>query len=159
MRKLWNRPDVAVWSLATSSKAGVPNMNICTYVTAVSLEPKLILVAVYKDTQTLENVRVGERVLLQLLTEALAPVVRVCGQQSGKTIDKIKRLAKRYELKENNGLYYFTKAAGYTELLVDQLIETSGDHYLLVGKVLTTKNSHDDKILTTTYLREQGYIR
>lgn len=159
MRKLWNRPELAVWSLATNSKAGVPNMNICTYVTAISLEPKLMLVAVYKDTQTLGNVRVGERVLLQLLTEALAPVVRVCGQQSGKTVDKIKRLAKRYPLKEREGLYYFEKAAGYTELVVEQLIETSGDHYLLVGSVLTSKNLLDEKILTTAYLREQGYIR
>lgn len=159
MRKLWNRSDLAVWSLSTLSPTGVANMNICTYVTAVSLEPKLMLVAVYKDTQTLENVRVGERVLLQLLTEVLAPAVRVCGQQSGKTVDKIKRLAKRQTLNDISGLYYFEKAAGYTELQVEQLIETSGDHHLLVGRVLTSKNLHDDKILTTTYLREQGYIR
>ena len=159
MRKIWNRPDVAVWSLATSAKAGVPNMNICTYVSAVSLEPKLMLVAVYKDTQTLANIRLGEQVILQLLTEPLAPVVRICGQQSGKQIDKIARLSKRYELTKSGDVYYFTKAAGYTELVVEQLIETSGDHCLLVGKVVRSKNLSDDPILTTTYLRDKGYIR
>ncbi len=159
MRKLWNRPDGAVWSLATSSKAGVPNMNICTYVTAVSLEPKLMLVAVYRDTQTLSNIRLGERVILQLLTEPLAPVVRVCGQLSGKEIDKIARLSKRYELTKSGDIYYFVKAAGYVELIIEQLTETSGDHYLLVGAVSRSKNLTTDPILTTTYLRRKGYIR
>ena len=134
-------------------------MNICTYVTAISLEPKLMLIGVYKDTQTLENINVGKRVLLQLLTEELAPVVRVCGQQSGKKIDKIKRLSKRYDLTEKIGLFYFDKAAGYIELQVEQLTETSGDHYLLVAKVLTSKNLNEVKILTTAYLRSEGYIR
>ena len=159
MRKLWNRPDDAVWSLSTMSEKGVANMNICTYVTAVSLEPKLIMVAVYKNTQTLKNVSIGKTVLLQLLTEDLAPVVRVCGQMSGKNIDKISRLKKRYELLEENDLYYFKEAAGFMLLEVEQLLETSGDHDLLVGKVVKAKNLHDKPTLTTTYLKEQKYIR
>jgi flavin reductase (DIM6/NTAB) family NADH-FMN oxidoreductase RutF len=159
MRKLWNRGDDAVWSLCTQSETGVPNMNICTYVTAVSLEPKLMMIAVYKNTQTLKNVAVGKTVLLQLLGEDFAPVVRICGQLSGKNIDKISRLKKRYELKEQAGLFYFKDAAGFMELQVEQLIKTSGDHDLLVGKVTKSKNLHNKTILTTTYLKENGYIR
>ena len=159
MRKLWNRPDDAVWSLSTLSPDGVPNMNICTYVTAVSLDPKLMLVAVYRETQTLKNVAVGETVLLQLLGEDLAPVVRICGQLSGTKIDKISRLKKRFELGEEGRLSYFQAAAGIMTLNVEQLIETSGDHYLLVGRVTKAKNLHDKPILTTTYLKANGYIR
>jgi flavin reductase (DIM6/NTAB) family NADH-FMN oxidoreductase RutF len=95
MRRIWNRPADAVWSLSTQSVNGIGNMNICTYVTAVSLSPKLMLVAVYKNTQTLLNCSVGNKVLLQLLTQELAPVVRVCGQKSGKDIRKIDRLLYR----------------------------------------------------------------
>jgi flavin reductase (DIM6/NTAB) family NADH-FMN oxidoreductase RutF len=159
MRKLWNRPDDAVWSLSTQSEKGVANMNICTYVTAVSLEPKLMMVAVYKDTQTLKNVAVGKKVLLQLLGEDLAPVVRACGQMSGKKIDKISRLKKRHELLEEDDLSYFQEAAGFMLLEVEQLVETSGDHDLLVGKVVKAKNLHDKVILTTTYLKAEKYIR
>jgi flavin reductase (DIM6/NTAB) family NADH-FMN oxidoreductase RutF len=159
MRKLWNRPNDAVWSLSTMSEKGVANMNICTYVTAVSLEPKLMMVAVYKNTQTLQNVAVGKTVLLQLLGEDLAPVVRVCGQMSGKSIDKISRLKKRYELLEESELSYFKEAAGFMLLEVEQLIETSGDHDLLVGKVIKAKNLYNKTILTTTYLKINGYIR
>jgi flavin reductase (DIM6/NTAB) family NADH-FMN oxidoreductase RutF len=95
MRKIWNRPEGAVWSLSTRSVSEVGNMNICTYVTVMSLKPKLMMVAVYKNTQTLKNIALGKTVVLQLLTEELAPVVRVCGRQSGKLIDKIARLQKR----------------------------------------------------------------
>jgi flavin reductase (DIM6/NTAB) family NADH-FMN oxidoreductase RutF len=134
-------------------------MNICTYVTAVSLDPKLMMVAVYKNTQTLLNVAVGQTVLLQLLTQDLAPVVRICGQNSGKDIDKISRLKKRYALSTEGDLYYFKEAAGFMLLEVEQLLETSGDHYLMVGRVTKAKNLHDKDILTTTYLKEQKYIR
>ena len=159
MRKLWNRPDDAVWNLSTVSSQSIPNMNICTYVTAVSLEPKLMMVAVYKNTQTLKNVSVGATVLLQLLTEGLAPVVRVCGQTSGKDVHKINRLQKRFALIEENSLFYFEDVAGFVVLEVEQLIETSGDHDLMVGKVVKVKNLHDKDILTTTYLKAEKYIR
>jgi flavin reductase (DIM6/NTAB) family NADH-FMN oxidoreductase RutF len=159
MQKLWNRPAAAVWSLSTRSTAGAPNFNICTYVSAVSLDPKLFAVAVYKDTQTLENVAVGKVVLLQLLTEELVPVVRICGQCSGKHTDKITRLQKRYEIAQTEDLFYFKAAAGYVILSVEQLFETSGDHLLMVGKVIKSKNMSDKPILTTAYLREKKYIR
>lgn len=159
MQKLWNRPSLPVWSLSTRSKENVPNLNICTYVSAISLDPKLMQVAVYKNTETLRNVSVGRTVLLQLLTEPLAPVVRVCGKLSGRECHKIKRLSKRYDFAEVENLVYFKDCAGYMLLSVEQLIETSGDHYLLIGRVTKAKNLSTDKILTTTYLKEHKYIR
>jgi flavin reductase (DIM6/NTAB) family NADH-FMN oxidoreductase RutF len=159
MRKLWNQPDCAVWSLSTKSSSQTPNMNICTYVTAISLSPKLILIGVYKNTKTLENIYVGGQVLLQLLSEDLLSVVRVCGQRSGKNFNKIAYLQNRYELNDIQGLYYFNGAIGYSELEIEQLIETSGDHVLLVGKVLKTRYLQKAKVLTTTYLRKKRYIR
>jgi flavin reductase (DIM6/NTAB) family NADH-FMN oxidoreductase RutF len=118
-----------------------------------------MMVAVYKNTQTLKNIALGKTVVLQLLTEELAPVVRVCGRQSGKHIDKIARLRKRYELSIHKDLYYFSKAAGFIELRVEHLVEIEGDHVLLLGKVVQGKNLVDGPILTTTFLKENRYIR
>ena len=159
MRKLWNRPDDAVWSLSTLSADGVPNMNICTYVSAISLDPKLLMVAVYHGTQTRTNIAVGGTVLLQLLSQELAPVVRVCGQMSGKTINKIARLQKRYDIQQVDGFSYFKAAAGYMTLEIEQIIKTSGDHDLLISKVIKAKNLADVPLLTTTYLKAEKYIR
>ena len=159
MRNLWNRPDVAVWSLVTSSKEGIPNMNICSYVSAISLDPKLMMVAVYHNTKTHDNITIGGVVLLQLLSETLAPVVRTCGQKSGKQTDKIHMLQKRYTLAHEQELPYFTQAAGFALLQVEQCIKNSGDHDLLIGRVVKSKNLNDTSILTTTYLKHKGYIR
>lgn len=159
MRKIWNRPAWPVWSVSTLDTAGVGNMNIATYVQAVSLDPKLMTIALYNDTKTLTNVTQTKRALLQLLPESLAPVVRVCGQKSGNDIDKISRLEKRFTLEQKNGLYYFTAAAGYVELTLIDLHDVGGDHMLGTFTVEKQKSLHDVPLLTTDYLREQKYIR
>ncbi|MFM2424147.1 MAG: hypothetical protein RLZZ70_538 [Candidatus Parcubacteria bacterium] len=161
MRKLWNRPNLPVWSLVTTDTTGTHNMNICTYVTSVSMEPKVQLVAVYNGTKTLENIvaDLNAPVLLQLLTEELAPVVRICGQQSGKTIDKLTSLQKRYDISYHAGIPYFTKAAGVMMLQDQILTNCGGDHQLLTGLVTWSKNLNDMPILTTDYLKDNKFTR
>jgi len=159
MRKIWNRPAWPVWSVSTIDATGQGNMNIATYVQAVSLDPKLMTIALYNQTKTLENVQQTKRALLQLLPESLAPVVRICGQQSGNDIDKITRLQKRFTLAQCNELYYLADAAGYVELSLVDLHDVGGDHRLGTFTVGKQKNLHDKPILTTDYLREHKYIR
>jgi flavin reductase (DIM6/NTAB) family NADH-FMN oxidoreductase RutF len=161
MRKLWNRPDWPVWSLVTRDEAGKPNLNICTYVVPVSLKPKRMMVAVYHGTKTLANLEVcpDQTVLLQLLTQSLAPVVRVCGQQSGHIIDKLPRLQKRFMTASDADLPYFCEAAGYMLLVPQTVFSVMGDHTLYTFVVTKHKNLSDKPILTTTMLRDQKYIR
>lgn len=159
MRKLWNRPSLPVWSLSTVDEDGKINFNICTYVTSISMQPKLMLVALYKGTKTLENVEQTKRGVLQLLTEELAPVVRVCGQMSGHSINKYSRLAKRYQFADQAGLPYFTAAAGYMELAFTTFSETGGDHVLALARVVQSKNCNDTAILTTDYLKKHKFTR
>ena len=159
MRKIWNRPNQQVWSLSTADPAGQGNMNIATYVSSVSMEPKMIMVAVYHHTKTHKNLATSKRVLLQLLCEELAPVVRVCGNLSGTKIDKISRLKKRYEIGYLDNLPFFNVSAGYLELKVEKLITFGGDHDLAVCSVLSTNNLRDTPLLTTDYLRAKGLLR
>jgi flavin reductase (DIM6/NTAB) family NADH-FMN oxidoreductase RutF len=159
MRKIWNRPNQPVWSLVTKDESGLANFNICTYVTSISMEPKLMLIAIYEGTKTLANIELNRRGLLQLLSEDLAPVVRVCGQMSGHSINKLARLQKRYTFSEQAGFPYFTDAAGYMELQFTELIKTEGDHVLGVARVLSARNLNDTPILTTNYLKDNHYTR
>ncbi len=73
------------------------------------MEPKLIMVAVYHGTQTLKNLTQTKRALLQLLSEELAPVTRICGHISGSKSNKIKRLEKRYAIENFNQLPFFSQ--------------------------------------------------
>ena len=94
MKRPWNRPSYPVWSLATLDNDGQANMNICTYVTAVSMKPKQFCIAVYHGTKTYENVKNGSPLVLQLLSEDHADVVRLLGKNSGFDRDKMPSLHK-----------------------------------------------------------------
>jgi flavin reductase (DIM6/NTAB) family NADH-FMN oxidoreductase RutF len=123
------------------------------------MEPKIIMVAVYHNTQTWYNLTTSKRALLQLLSEELAPVVRICGHLSGARVDKITRLQKRHQIDYLHSLPYFANAAGYLELQVERLISFGGDHDLAICSVLSSKNLADAKLLTTDYLRAEGLLR
>lgn len=159
MRKIWNRPNQSVWSLATIDAKGIGNMNICTYVSSISMKPKLMMVAVYHGTKTYENIRLTKKAILQLLSEELAPVTRVCGHMSGNTVDKLSRLRKRYSINNINEIPFFTKSAGYLELELQKMISTGGDHDLAIFVVINYKNLHDKPILSTDGLRAKGLLR
>jgi flavin reductase (DIM6/NTAB) family NADH-FMN oxidoreductase RutF len=161
MRKVWNRPDIAVWSLVTTDSAGEYNMNICTYVTSVSMSPKMMAVAVFKDTKTLANLEQNPNqcVTLQLLGEKHASLVRSLGQTSGFQSSKIAKLQKKNALTKNANILHLTDVLGYIVLCDLQKYDISGDHILYVGKVSTMKNTKDGEVLTTTFLRQRGYIR
>jgi flavin reductase (DIM6/NTAB) family NADH-FMN oxidoreductase RutF len=86
-----------VWSLATlhtnsKEKTTTTNMNIVTYVSAVSIKPEPIwALSLYKSSLSHELFTRQGWGLLQLLNEDLAHpiVVSVLGKQSGRDIDKL----------------------------------------------------------------------
>jgi flavin reductase (DIM6/NTAB) family NADH-FMN oxidoreductase RutF len=160
MRKLWNRPASPVWSLSTRDADGKGNMNICTYVTSISLQPKLMVVAVYHHTKTLKNLKAHPHALLQLLTEDHADIVRTCGRQSGNSINKLVRVGKKHPLETKHDLTYFADSAGYMELEFVEFSEVGGDHLVGIAKVKNATNfSSQSPILTTDYLKTHKIIR
>jgi len=134
-------------------------MNICSYVTAVGMKPKVMLVALYHGTKSRENIVVGEPVRLQLLAENQASLVRLLGQQSGKTINKVARLEKRSLVTYHAEWPYLIGVVGYLDLKVINLIDAGLDHDLALCEVLYQNNLSDDVILTTTYLKQNKFTR
>lgn len=159
MRKLWNRAPFPVWSLSTIDSQGKGNMNICAYVTSVSMQPKMMILAIYHHTKTMSNVKNNHRALLQLLTHDHIDIVHLCGRQSGTATDKISRIEKKHELSYKNDIPYLKDCAGYMELEFTDFLEVGGDHLLAVATVISSKNLADTEILTTEYLKEKGIIR
>ena len=142
-----------------SSKAGdTYNMNICTYVTAVSMQPKKMIVAVYENTKTLELVNKNPQFVLQVLAEGQYRLVDLLGKKSGHTIDKISRLEKRKLLTEWNGFKILKDALAVMELKVTNTIP-GGDHKIFLCDVAGYKNLHDGNALTLNDLRKHKLIR
>ena len=69
MRRPWNIINLPIYSLQTVDKDGKLNMNICTYVSVVSMKPKIYSIAVYYGTKTFENLENSDYVVLQILSK------------------------------------------------------------------------------------------
>ena len=156
-KKPWNRINLPVYSI--SSKAGdISNMNICTYVSAVSMQPKRIMVAIYENTKTLELVNKSPHFVLQLLNATQYRLVDLLGKKSAHTTDKISRLKKRKLLTSWNGFVILSTALAAMELKVINTMP-GGDHIIFLCDVIAYKNLNDGDALTLDDLRAHRLIR
>ena len=156
-KKPWNRINLPVYSI--SSKAGdISNMNICTYVSAVSMQPKRIMVAIYENTKTLELVNESPHFVLQLLCATQYRLVDLLGKKSGHSIDKTTRLQKRKELAEWNGFYVLKNCLAVMQLTITGSFE-GGDHKGFICNLVDYKNLNDGEVLTLDTLRHHKLIR
>ncbi|MCX8478222.1 MAG: flavin reductase [Chitinophagales bacterium] len=157
MRKAWNIPIQTVYSLLTYDASGNANMNICTYVTGVSMQPKRFVIAVYKNTKTLDNLSFNQTVVLQVLNEVHAPLVKLLGKQSGKKIDKMSRLRKRDCLQTIDECELLKCVNAYLRLAVVDSFDV-GDHILYTFDLVKSRSFSEANILTNQYLMEHGHI-
>lgn len=158
MRKRpWNRVNNPVYSLV-SRQGDRFNMNICTYVTPVSMKPKRYLIGVYEGTKTLANIKKDPEIVLQFLAAAQYRVVRLLGQQSGKQIDKIKRLDRQHLLDTWKGFPVLREAPAVVRLKVIGTFP-GGDHECFLCEVTDYKNRNDGAFLYLDHLKERKIIR
>ena len=55
MKRVWNITNPAIHSLISFDKKGNLNANICSYVSVISLKPKLYMIAIEKKSKTHSN--------------------------------------------------------------------------------------------------------
>lgn len=156
MKKPWNLPDLPVYSLATQGQDGF-NMNICTYVSAVSMKPKRFMVAVYEGTKSLENMLHAEYAVLQLLQANQYDLVRLLGKKSALYYDKQSRLHKKDVLAAWQNHTVLKDAAAW--MLLKKLDDMpAGDHHMFLFDVVKHQVNHIGPLLTLDILREQKII-
>lgn len=156
MKKPWNLPDLPVYSLATEGENGF-NMNICTYVSAVSMQPKRFMVAVYNGTRSLENMYASEQAVLQLLTTSQVGLVRSLGKKSALQFDKQTWLRKKNVLSEWQSFTVLRDAAAWM-LLQKRWHQDAGDHVLFLFDVVKYQTNNPDNIMTLHTLRQHKII-
>lgn len=169
MKKPWNLPDLPVYSLMTESEGRV-NMNICTYVCAMSMSPKRYAIGIYYKTKTLENIQKGSTIVLQLLARHHWPVVRNFGQKSGLNFDKHDFLNRKnqgntqhphrkpYECTRWHHFLVLKNALAYVELHT-VWHQSAGDHELYLFDIRKHQTLCEDAPLRISDLRENGLVR
>lgn len=131
-------------------------MNIATYVTAISMQPKRYIVGLYKNTKTLANVQAYPKFLLQLLSEDQYKVVKILGQTSGFQNDKLKKLQE--PISTFREFPYLVNSCAIVLCQVISFID-AGDHIAFLCDATAYKNLNDSQILTTDFLRDKKIIR
>lgn len=157
MKRPWNRVDLPIYSVSSYNEQEA-NMHICTYVSAVSMEPKRMMVAIYKGTKTLALVEQNPHFVLQLLSKSQYNLIKLLGQSSGNNIDKISRLKKRNLLSSWKQFNVLKDALAYMELATLEKID-AGDHIMHLCEMISFSNNLDGEPLTLDILRKKGIIR
>lgn len=133
-------------------------MNIISYVTSISMEPKRYVCGLYKNHLTLKNVRETGEFVLQLLSADQANLVNLLGKKSGLNIDKISRLERRKLLSDWSGYKVLNDCLAVIKLKVLNEFE-AGDHVGFLLDVIDYKNINEGEPLTLDTLREKKIIR
>jgi flavin reductase (DIM6/NTAB) family NADH-FMN oxidoreductase RutF len=155
-KRPWNLINLPVYSLATYNGPTV-NMNICTYVSAVSMKPKRYMVAVYHHTQTLHNLLTSKTVVLQLLSKRHLPLVNVLGKKNGLQYNKESYLTKRKLLETWDNKKVLIGCAGLIEM-EKKWSKDAGDHTMMLFDVNRYRVSHSD-VLMLDDLRKTRLIK
>ena len=146
MKRPWNIINSPVYSLATYQQDKV-NMNICTYVMAVSMKPKMYAIAIDYDTATYQNLKDTKTCILQILSEQQIDLVKPLGKKSGLKTDKSAYLKKKELLTSWNDHQVLSNTSALVKLKKDSSQNVGGDHEIFFFSVEKFKTISDDNLL------------
>jgi len=148
MKRPWNIIDSPIYSLQTVDRNGKINMNICTYVTAVSMKPKIYAIAIDYNTLTYENVKNSNVFALQLLSKDQIELVKKFGKKSGYKFNKDKFLRDNKLLTKWNNFEILHGTSALIKIDKKKSFAFDGDHELFLFKVDKFKTFSESNILT-----------
>lgn len=121
--------------------SGEPNLIPASNVTSVSTEPEQVLVAIYKDWQTHENLERGVGFTLSIPNFSQRDAVwrlgdRYSGFRSSSRRDKLDRCGVGIEYGFSEYGPVLAGASGWLECQIEERLNFGGDHGLFVASVI-----------------------
>tara|TARA_B100000927_G_scaffold291252_1_gene292570 strand:+ start:318 stop:797 length:480 start_codon:yes stop_codon:yes gene_type:complete len=156
MKRPWNRTNSSVYSLVTHDVKNQLNMNICTYVSVVNMNPRSYSIAIDYQTKTYDNlINNSNKVVLQALSTNNIKLIKKLGKQSGKDINKEIFLKKNNYLTEWKNHIVLKNTCFVIELeIINKMIKLS-DHCLFLFKVKSFKNIDTDFLKTNDLIESK----
>ena len=148
MKRPWNIINLPIYSLVTYDEKDNLNMNICSYVSAVSLKPKLYSIAIDYTTKTYDNLKLNSFVVLQLLSKSHLKIIRKLGKTSGYLFNKEKYLRSKEMLEDWRRNIVLKDTCALIELKKINEINFEGDHAIFIFSVSKYTTLSEDGILT-----------
>ncbi len=158
MKRPWNRTNSNIYSLLTHNIKGEINMNICTYVSVVNMNPRLYAISVDYNTLTYKNlISSKSNLVLQCLGKKNISIIRSLGKKSGLFFDKLTFLKKKELITYWNNYIVLKEVAFLVELKEPKIIHEMSDHALFLFSVKSYKN-FKNKFLTFNDLIKKKII-
>tara|TARA_B100001057_G_scaffold352076_1_gene353679 strand:+ start:9747 stop:10226 length:480 start_codon:yes stop_codon:yes gene_type:complete len=158
LKRVWNITNPAIHSLISFDKKGNLNANICSYVSVISLKPKLYMIAIDKKSKTHSNLLENDFSILQVLSRKNISLIKILGKKSGRNLNKFNYLLSKRLLGQWNKKNVIKDSCGIIFLNKINVFDTIGDHTLFVFKILKTKTISESNILTFNKLIDDKII-
>ncbi|MGI9952418.1 flavin reductase family protein [Moorellaceae bacterium AZ2] len=129
-----------------AKKGEVHDLTTVAWVTQESLNPPQVTVALHPQRYVLELIRQAGEFVLSLLAQDQEEIASFCGSRSGRDTDKIKALGVELEPSKAIHTPRLKRALANLECKVAGEY-TSGDHVIVVGRVLAADIDPDRKPL------------
>ena len=159
MKRPWNIVSPTVYSLLTFDSKNKLNMNICTYVSAISMKPKMYGIAIDYNTLTYQNLmNDSSEVVLQFLSKENSSLVRKLGKVSGFKSNKEQYLQKKDLLTKYKKYPILKGINGLLILKQNKIIDDLGDHALFIFDIKGYKTYSQEPCLNFQDLVDQKII-
>ena len=158
MKRPWNRVNSSIYSLLTHNIKYEINMNICTYVSVVNMNPRLYAISIDYNTLTYKNlISSKSNLVLQCLGKKNIEIIRSLGKKSGSVFDKNSYLKNKQLTTAWNKFTVLKDVAFLVELKEPKIIHEMSDHALFLFSVKSYKN-FKNKFLTFNDLIKKKII-
>lgn len=121
--------------LLTTRYKGKVNVMTLAWVSPVSLEPPLVLLAIHPSTYTHDLLKRSEEAVLNIPGRPLAEQVLACGTLSGKDVDKVQRTGLTLDTGRRVEAPWIEECLAHLEGVVVETFRP-GDHTLFVLEIV-----------------------
>ena len=158
MRRPWNLTNLPIYSLVTYDNLGNYNMNICTYVSVINMNPKIYTISIdFRSFTYLNLMNKSSKNLLQCLSKDNINTVLTLGKKSGKTFNKSDYLNAKGLIGMWKGIHYLKNTSFLLELKNMKKIKDFPDHALFKFELNSFK-CFNDSLLTFNDLVDNRII-
>jgi len=158
MKRPWNRSNSNIYSLVTFNDFNDFNMNICTYVSVVNMNPRQYIISIDYNTLTYSYLAKNvSKIILQSLSIKNIGLVKILGKKSGFNFDKKKYLKHNNLITRWKGTSVLEDTSFLVELKDQKKIYEMNDHCLFLFNVKSFKNFEND-FLTLDHLINKKII-
>ena len=158
MKRPWNRSNSNIYSLVTFNDFNDFNMNICTYVSVVNMNPRQYIISIDYNTLTYSYLAKNvSKIILQSLSIKNIGLVKNLGKKSGYNFDKQKYLKHNDLITVWKETSVLKNTSFLVELKDKKKIFEMNDHCLFLFRVKSFKNFANE-FLTLDHLINKKII-